>query len=71
MEQVPEKVFTKDLSYIDDMLSWNFTLIKKINAYIENVEDEDVKEILVDLSETFKTHYSSILESLNIGGAND
>lgn len=29
MNEVPTMVSTKDLSYIEDMLKWNFTLIKK------------------------------------------
>lgn len=71
MNEVPTMVSSKDLSYIEDMLNWNFTTIKKINSYIECVKDEDVKELFTNCSETLKTHYISIMEILNSGGTND
>lgn len=71
MQEVPTMVSSKDLSYIEDMLNWNFITIKKINAYLEYIQDEDVEEMLENCSETLKTHYSSILNSLNVGGSND
>ena len=33
MKSVPNIISTKDLSYLEDMLNWNFILIKKINNY--------------------------------------
>ena len=33
MKNVPNIISTKDLSYLEDMLNWNFILIKKINNY--------------------------------------
>ena len=42
MKSVPNIISTKDLSYLEDMLNWNFILIKKINHYLEEVKDEDV-----------------------------
>lgn len=71
MKEVPTIVSTKDLLYIDDMLSWNFTTIKKINHYIEEIVDEDVSNLLNDVVNKFIEHYSEILECLNLGGTDE
>lgn len=71
MKEVPTIISTKDLLYIDDMLSWNFTTIKKINYYVQNIEDEDVNNLLSEVANTYKKHYSEILECLNLGGSDE
>lgn len=71
MNEVPTMVSTKDLSYIEDMLNWNFTTIKKINAYVNKINDNDVKETLIYVIEKYKNHYQTILQCLNIGGNNE
>ncbi len=71
MNEVPAMVSTKDLSYIEDMLNWNFTTIKKINSYISLVEDGEIKEMLSYISEKFKTHYNSLINCLSIGGSDE
>ena len=45
MKSVPSIISTKDLSYIEDMLNWNFILIKKmlktldfIHFYLYNIK---------------------------------
>ena len=45
MKSVPNIISTKDLSYLEDMLNWNYVLIKKINNYINEVKDIDVKKL--------------------------
>ncbi len=71
MKEVPTVVTTKDLLYIDDMLSWNFTTIKKINHYVEEIVDEDIINLLNEVASTFKEHYTEILECLNLGGSDE
>ncbi len=71
MNEVPTMVSTKDLSYIEDMLNWNFVTIKKINSYIAKTTDNDVKELFMSVADKYKTHYNALLNSLNIGGNND
>ena len=39
MKSVPNIISTKDLSYLEDMLNWNFILIKKINNYFNDIKD--------------------------------
>lgn len=71
MKEVPTVITTKDLLYLDDMLSWNFTTVKKINHYINEVVDEDVINLLTSVSKTFTKHYTEILECLNLGGSDE
>ena len=62
MKSVPNIISTKDLSYIEDMLNWNFILIKKINNYINEVNDISVKRILTKTKNSLLNDYKTILE---------
>lgn len=64
MNSVPNIISTKDLSYIEDMLNWNFVLIKKINNYIVLTKDEDVKKLLIKSSKQLEKNYNDILSVL-------
>ena len=44
---------------------------KKINSYLENVNDDEVSELLSYISEKYKEHYQNIIDCLNIGGSNE
>ena len=61
MNSVPNIISTKDLSYIEDMLNWNFVLIKKINNYIVLTKDEDVKKLLIKSNKQLEKNYNDIL----------
>lgn len=64
MKSVPNIISTKDLSYIEDMLNWNFVLIKKINNYIVLTKDEDVKKLLIKSNKQLEKNYNDILSVL-------
>ena len=64
MNSVPNIISTKDLSYIVDMLNWNFVLIKKINNYIVLTKDEDVKKLLIKSNKQLEKNYNDILSVL-------
>lgn len=64
MKSVPSIISTKDLSYLEDMLNWNFILIKKINNYIDEVKDEDVKKVLVKASKSLNSDFEVLLNFL-------
>ena len=64
MKSVPNIISTKDLSYIEDMLNWNFVLIKKINNYIDDVKDEDVRKVLAKASKELQNDYNLLLDFL-------
>ena len=64
MNEVPNIISTKDLSYIKDMVSWNLVMAKKINSYIVCVQDEDVRKVLLDAYKMHKEHYKELMEIL-------
>lgn len=64
MNEVPNIISTKDLSYIKDMASWNLVMAKKINSYIVCVQDEDVIKVLLDAYKMHKEHYKELMEIL-------
>lgn len=70
MQNVPNIISTKDLSYICDMFNWNFTAAKKALAYSNIVDDDEIKS---ELSNIFNMHKNISYELLNIlnGGYNE
>lgn len=64
MKNVPNIISTKDLSYLEDMLNWNFILIKKINHYLEEVKDEDVYNKFNESRDELLKNYNDILNTL-------
>ncbi|MFA5602789.1 MAG: spore coat protein [Bacilli bacterium] len=61
MNKVPKMLSTKDLDYICDMLNWNLTNAKKINQYLEETEDEEIKESLETVIQMFEDHYNFLV----------
>lgn len=64
MKNVPNIISTKDLSYLEDMLNWNFVLIKKINHYLDEVKDEDVIKMFDKVNNELLKNYNDILNTL-------
>ena len=65
MEQVPNIISTKDLSYISDMLNWIHTFSKKIYHYETIAEDESVINILEKSNNILINIYNDLLNTLN------
>lgn len=64
MKSVPNIISTKDLSYLEDMLNWNFILIKKINNYLKDVNDKDVIKTFEKAHNQLLNDYNNILDTL-------
>lgn len=64
MKETPNIITSKDLLYIEDMLNWNYTMIKKINVLIECVEEEEVLTLLKKACKMHNKHYNSLLSIL-------
>ncbi len=69
--EVPNIITGKDLDYLCDMFNWNYGALKKINVGIENVKDEEIKEILKKGYNLFKDNLNIVLSILNEGGNNE
>lgn len=64
MKSVPNIISTKDLSYLEDMLNWNFVLIKKVNNYLNDIKDEDVVKCFEKAYKDLMNNYNDILSIL-------
>ena len=64
MKSVPNIISNKDLSYLEDMLNWNFILIKKINNYFNDIKDEDVIKSFDKAYKELMKNYNDILSTL-------
>ncbi len=50
MKEIPKMISTKDLSYLEDMFNWHFTIAKKANTYSTMVEDETIANYMKDVA---------------------
>ena len=71
MRTVPAMVSTKDLSYIEDMCNWIYTLSKKATHFSKEVTDSELKDGLESLAAKLKNHYEKLLGVLKAGGIFD
>lgn len=62
--EVPNILSGKDLDYVSDMFQWNYNVLKQVNNYINNVQNEEVKEILLEGFELFKNNLNEVLKIL-------
>ncbi len=58
--QMPNMITPKDLLYIEDMMNWNLIMNKKINAFIECCESDEVIEILNNAKKMHKKHFKEL-----------
>ena len=64
MKETPNVISVKDLLYIEDMLNWNFIMNKKIYSYLECIEDEEIKKLLIETKKMHSKHYQDLLNIL-------
>lgn len=65
MKTVPNIISTKDLSYIEDMLNWKFILIKKMNNYMNDIQNKSIIKVLQTASEELTKEYEKYVDYLN------
>lgn len=70
-EQVPNIITGKDLDYLSDMFNWNYGAYKSNLNAINEVNDNEIKEILEKSTNIFKNTLMDILSILASGGANE
>ncbi len=68
-EVVPSIITGKDLDYLSDMFNWNYNAFKCTYDSIKNVEDDDIKNIMLEVNDIFVDSINQILEIL--GGQNE
>lgn len=65
MQQPPEIVTTKDLSYIEDALSWELIAAKKFAMYAQMAQEQGIKDICDRLAKMHQSHYQMLLKHLD------
>ena len=66
--EVPNIITVKDLDYLSDMFNWNYEAIKKMNVAVNQVTDEQLKNILEKGYNLFKNNLNVTLSILKEGG---
>lgn len=64
MKQIPNMISTKDLSYLEDMFNWHFTISKKAHTYSEIVTDEEISSFFSEVSKQHKKICDHIVKKL-------
>ena len=69
--EAPMIITGKDLDYLSDMFNWNYSALKKMNIAVNQVKNEEIKEIIKKGYNLFKNNLNLILSLLNEGGTNE
>lgn len=67
---VPKIITGKDLDYLSDLFSWNYAALKKTNESINNITDDEGKDLLKKAFNIFNNNLNVVLDTLK-GGTNE
>ena len=67
---VPNIITGKDLDYLSDMFEWNYSALKFTNDAVNNVSDEEIRNMLDRGYQLFNNNMNIVLNILN-GGNNE
>lgn len=70
-EKVPNIITGKDLDYLSDMFNWNYSALKSNLNALNEVSDNEIKEIIERSTNVFKDTIMNVLTILASGGANE
>ena len=70
-EKVPNIITGKDLDYLSDMFNWNYGALKSNLNALNEVKDNEIKDVIERSSNIFKDTIMNILTILASGGANE
>ena len=70
-EKVPNIITGKDLDYLSDMFNWNYGALKSNLNALNEVKDNEIKEIIERSTSIFKDTIMNILTILASGGPNE
>ena len=68
---VPNIITGKDLDYLSDMFNWNYGALKSNLNSLNDVTDNEIREIIEKSTNVFKDTIMSILSILASGGVNE
>lgn len=61
---VPNIITGKDLDYLSDMFNWNYSGYKEMFNSLENIKDEEVKNMISKVSDILYDNMTNILNIL-------
>ncbi|MGM9876553.1 MAG: hypothetical protein ACI310_04920 [Bacilli bacterium] len=61
---VPNIVTGKDLDYLSDMFNWNYSGYKEMFNSLENIKDEEIKNMISKVSNMLYDNMTNILNIL-------
>lgn len=64
MELVPQIISTKDFAYLSDMFEWNYNAFKQVSHFINEVNDNEVKNLLERVKNMHEDHLYYIISIL-------
>ena len=59
--EIPNMITPKDLLYIEDMMNWNLVMNKKLGAFIECCDSDEVNDLLNKAKKMHKKHFKDLL----------
>lgn len=62
--EMPVIITQKDLSYLEDIFSWNKNALTLADAFSNNANEDDVKELLQELYNNHKEHLKAVINIL-------
>ena len=70
-EKVPNIITGKDLDYLSDIFNWNYTAYKNTFNAINEVNNEEIKDVLTRASDMFYNNMNVVLNILSSGVNNE
>jgi hypothetical protein len=64
MNEPPNMISTKDLSYLSDALAWELLAVKKCHQFSTMCTDPDIQQSLDRISQMHQQHYGRLLKCL-------
>ena len=69
-ETVPNIISGKDLEYLSDLFNWNIGTYKKTQNCAEQIQNEEIKSMVLKASEVFRSNVITVLNIIEQGGQN-
>lgn len=66
---VPNIITGKDLDYLTDIFDWNYNALKSINDSIENITNNEIRELMTECLNLYDNNLLTIIKIL--GGNNE
>lgn len=64
METIPYVISGKDLLYLEDIFKWNYTAYKEIEHFIDEVEDEQIKDLFENIRNMHEDNMNFVIKIL-------